>query len=144
MSPALARDFADYAAFHTTSGNKACHALGIPVIVLASFALLGQVPLFTWGGFTVTAAEVTIALLTVYYLRLDATLAGLMLVAYVALDVVARLLSPAVALALFVFGWILQGVGHYVYEKKSPAFFRNVAHLAVGQLWILAKAVGRA
>ena len=33
---------------------------------------------------------------------------------------------------------------HYVYEKNSPAFFKNFAHLAVGQLWILAKAVGRA
>jgi uncharacterized membrane protein YGL010W len=30
-----------------------------------------------------------------------------------------------------------------VYEKKSPAFFRNVAHLLVGPLWILAKATGR-
>lgn len=144
MSPALARDFADYAAFHTTSGNKACHALGIPVIVLATGALLGQVPLFALGGVTVTAAEVAIVVLTLYYIRLDAVLAALMLVAYIALDALGRFLPPVAALALFVFGWILQGVGHYVYEKKSPAFFRNVAHLAVGQLWILAKAVGRA
>ena len=48
------------------------------------------------------------------------------------------------ALGLFVFGWVLQGVGHWVYEKNSPAFFRNFVHLAIGQLWILAKAVGRA
>jgi uncharacterized membrane protein YGL010W len=132
MSPALARDFADYAAFHTTSGNKACHALGIPTIVLASFALLAEVPLFTAGGFTVTAAEAVIALLTLYYIRLDAPLAALMLAAYAGLDALGRLIPLGPALALFVLGWILQGVGHYVYEKKSPAFFRNVAHLAVG------------
>jgi uncharacterized membrane protein YGL010W len=144
MSPVLARDFADYAAFHTTRGNKACHALGIPTIVLASFALLGQVPLLTRGGITLTAAEAVIVLLTLYYVRLDGALAGLMLVAYAAFDALGRLIPPAAALGLFVLGWILQGVGHYVYEKKSPAFFRNVAHLAVGQLWILAKAVGRA
>ena len=52
--------------------------------------------------------------------------------------------SGSPAAALFALGWILQGVGHYVYEKNSPAFFKNFAHLAVGQLWILAKAVGRA
>jgi uncharacterized membrane protein YGL010W len=44
----------------------------------------------------------------------------------------------------FLGGWILQGVGHYVYEKNSPAFFRNFLHLAVGQLWIVAKVTRRA
>jgi uncharacterized membrane protein YGL010W len=67
-----------------------------------------------------------------------------MLTVYVALDVVGRFIAPWPALGLFVFGWILQGVGHYVYERNSPAFFRNFVHLAVGQLWILAKATGRA
>jgi uncharacterized membrane protein YGL010W len=43
-----------------------------------------------------------------------------------------------------VVGWILQYLGHYVYEKKSPAFYRNLVHLLVGPLWILAKAVRRA
>ena len=67
-----------------------------------------------------------------------------MLVAYAGLDVAGRFIALGPAVAIFVFGWILQGVGHYVYEKNSPAFFKNFAHLAVGQLWILAKAVGRA
>ena len=49
-----------------------------------------------------------------------------------------------VAIALFVVGWIFQFVGHYVYEKRAPAFYRNLAHLLVGPLWILAKATGRA
>ena len=66
-----------------------------------------------------------------------------MLVAYAALDAVGRFVPPLAALGLFAFGWVLQGVGHWVYEKNSPAFFRNFVHLAIGQLWILAKAVGR-
>ena len=65
-------------------------------------------------------------------------------VAYAVLDAAGRFIPPLPALGLFVFGWILQGVGHWVYEKNSPAFFRNFVHLAIGQLWILAKAVGRA
>jgi uncharacterized membrane protein YGL010W len=144
MTEALRRHFADYAAFHKAPGNKTCHSLGIPIIVLSVLALLAQVPLFALGGFTVTLAEILIALFVAYYLTLDATLAGFMLIAYSALAVLGRFISPAPALGLFVVGWVLQGIGHYVYEKNSPAFFRNFVHLAIGQLWILAKAVGRA
>jgi uncharacterized membrane protein YGL010W len=118
--------------------------LGIPIIVLSSLALLGQVPLFPVFGFTVTAAELAILVFSAYYLTLDLSLGTLMLAAYVVLDVVGRALPPWPALGLFVGGWILQGVGHYVYEKNSPAFFRNFLHLAVGQLWILAKVTRRA
>jgi uncharacterized membrane protein YGL010W len=144
MSSALRSHFDDYAAFHRTAGNKACHSFGIPIIVLSSLALLAQVPLLTVAGFTLTLAEVMIAFFTLYYLTLDLALGALMLTAYLALDVVGRSMAPWLAAGLFVFGWILQGVGHYVYEKNSPAFLKNFAHLAVGQLWILAKAVGRA
>ena len=144
MTSTLRSHFDDYAAFHRTAGNKVCHSFGIPIIVLSSLALLAQVPLFSMAGFTVTLAEVVILLFTVYYLTLDATLAALMLTAYVALDGAGRFIGPWPAAGLFVLGWILQGVGHYVYEKNSPAFLRNFVHLAVGQLWILAKAVGRA
>ena len=144
MTDALRKHFADYAAFHTTAGNKACHSFGIPIIVLSLLALLARVPLVTLGGFELTLAELVIALFVLYYLTLDATLARVMFVAYAALDAAGRFIPPLPALGLFVFGWILQGVGHWVYEKNSPAFFRNFVHLAVGQLWILAKALGRA
>jgi uncharacterized membrane protein YGL010W len=144
MTDALRKHFADYAAFHTTAGNKACHSFGIPIIVLALLALLARVPLVTLGGFELTLAELVIALFVAYYLTLDATLA---LADARGLRRARRggTLHPAApALGLFVFGWILQGVGHWVYEKNSPAFFRNFVHLAVGQLWILAKALRRA
>jgi len=144
LTVVLRRHFDDYAAFHRTRGNRACHSLGIPLIVLASLALLARVQLFEAAGFALTLAELLIVVSVAYYLTLDAPLAGWMLLAYAALDVVGRFIPPLPALGLFGFGWILQGVGHWVYEKNSPAFFRNVVHLAVGQLWILAKAVGRA
>ena len=41
-------------------------------------------------------------------------------------------------LVLFALGWILQGVGHAFYEKKSPAFLRNVLHMLIGPLWVFA------
>ena len=143
MSPTLKAHFADYAAFHGTAGNKACHYVGIPLIVLSILALLARVPLFEVGGFTVTAAEVFLVLVTAYYLTLDTVLAVIMLAASAALLALGRPLPVAVSVALFVLGWIFQFVGHYVYEKRAPAFYRNLAHLLVGPLWIVAKAVGR-
>ena len=144
MSPTLRAHFADYAAFHATPGNKRCHMIGIPLIVLSSFAMLAQLPLVQLGGFAVTAAEALLLAATLYYLTLDATLGLIMLVVSAALVAAGRQIPLWPALGLFVFGWILQFVGHYVYEKKSPAFFRNVTHLLVGPLRILAKATGLA
>ena len=129
--PALRSHFADYAAFHRTRATRPATTLGIPLIVLTLFALLARVPLATVGGFTVTLAEVVDrSSSTVYYLTLDVTLALVMLAAYAVFDVVGRVVPPCLALGLFVLGWILQFVGHYVYEKKSPAFFRNFVHLS--------------
>jgi len=42
----------------------------------------------------------------------------------------------------FVLGWIFQGIGHYKYEKKSPAFYKNFEYMLVGPLWIFAKLIG--
>lgn len=49
----------------------------------------------------------------------------------------------AVALALFVIGWIFQLVGH-AYERKPPEFLKDWRFLFVGLRWWLAKVRGRA
>ena len=144
MSPALRNHFADYGSFHATPGNKACHSIGIPLIYFSIIALLSHVPLAEVGGFTLTLAEPVIVAVTLYYLRLDTALCAMMLLVSAAFAAAGRFVPVAAAVALFVLGWVLQFVGHYVYEKKSPAFYRNVTHLLVGPLWILAKATGRA
>jgi uncharacterized membrane protein YGL010W len=144
MSPQLKAHFADYAAFHATPGNQACHYVGIPLIVLTLFTFLTAAPLLSVAGFSLTLAEVVLAAVVLYYFSLDATLGSLMLVLFAALDALGRQLPLRAAVVLFALGWMLQFAGHYLYEKKAPAFFRNLAHLLVGPLWIAAKAVGRA
>lgn len=44
--------------------------------------------------------------------------------------------------ALFVFGWILQFVGH-AFEGKAPTFFSNPKFLLVGPIAFARKALGR-
>ncbi len=48
-----------------------------------------------------------------------------------------------IGVALFVLGWILQFVGHYV-EGKPPEFLRDWRFLFVGLRWWVAKVRGRA
>ena len=61
MSRALASHFADYASYHRTPGNQACHYAGIPLIVLSLFTFLSAVPLLDIGPLTLTLAELVLA-----------------------------------------------------------------------------------
>jgi uncharacterized membrane protein YGL010W len=47
------------------------------------------------------------------------------------------LVSPLTGLGMFTGGWVLQFVGHYVFEKNQPAFFANPLYLLVGALWVV-------
>jgi uncharacterized membrane protein YGL010W len=44
-----------------------------------------------------------------------------------------------VAGGLFVGGWALQYVGHYVFEKNKPAFYGDPYYLLVGPVWVAAE-----
>ena len=144
MSPALKGHFSEYGSFHVTKGNQACHYVGIPLIVLTLFTFLTQVSLFELAGWTVTLAELVTIVVVAYYMTLDAGLGLLMLGVYAAFNLAGRPIPVAWAAGIFVLGWVFQFLGHYVYEKKAPAFYKNFTHLLVGPLWITAKAVGRA
>jgi uncharacterized membrane protein YGL010W len=147
ISPRLALRFADYASHHRTIGNQRSHLVGITLIVISLLGLLGRLPL---GENGITGSE---------YLRLDAgtLLAGIGMIWYFFLDwkisfpfslmiLGAYFLGRAIPVpanwAIFVLGWVFQGIGHMIYEKNSPAFFKNLEHLLVGPLWLFAKTIG--
>jgi uncharacterized membrane protein YGL010W len=122
----------DYAAYHQTKGNKICHFIGIPLIIYGLLALLQLVP----AG-PITGAEILIIAAVLYYLMLDIRLAAGMLLSTAALDAIARISDPRIGAAALIIGWIFQAIGHAVYERNRPAFFRNLVHLLVGPLFLL-------
>jgi uncharacterized membrane protein YGL010W len=125
---------ADYGAHHRTRGNLVCHVFGITLTLYGGLALLLTVrlPVAPW-----TAAEALIAGVTLYYLRLNAALALLMLGEAVLFDLLARAVNDwRLGLAAFAVGWILQALGHAGFEKNHPAFFKNLVHLLVGPLFL--------
>ena len=129
---------ADYALAHRTRGNILCHAFGITLIVFGVLAMLARIPVTgRW-----TAGDVLIALAGVYYLWLDVPLGIAVTLAALLLDLAARRAGDwRIGAAAFVAGWVFQGVGHAVYEKRSPAFLRNLVHLLVGPAFLVNEAL---
>ncbi len=128
----------DYESSHQTRGNLLCHAVGITLIVFGVLSLLHEVPLF--GAWTLGEALLAAAFL--FYVALDPLLAAAVLVAAALLDLAARAIGNwRVGAAAFVVGWIFQAIGHAVYEKTSPAFFRNLVHLLVGPAFLVNEAL---
>jgi uncharacterized membrane protein YGL010W len=50
--------------------------------------------------------------------------------------------NPLLGAGMFVFGWILQFLGH-AFEGKAPSFFRDPRFLFVGPVWALKKFLGQ-
>lgn len=128
--------FADYASYHQTKGNKWFHRFGIPMIMLTLLGMLARVEIGP-----LDAGIVLIAAASIYYLLLEWKLGLAMIAVSAAMYLAGAAIPITVNVALFVLGWILQFIGHSVYEKKQPAFFRNFVHLLVGPLWILSDLV---
>jgi uncharacterized membrane protein YGL010W len=133
----------EYGSHHRTPGNELCHVFGVPCIVAGAATLLGAVPLVTLGSATVTLAEVVSGSVIVFYL-VSARLLGLVTGVLMALLVAGgRALPLDVGTALFLGGWAVQFIGHAVYEKRSPAFLRNLLHLLVGPAWLVHRGLER-
>jgi uncharacterized membrane protein YGL010W len=146
LPPKLAAMLEDYGNHHRTLGNKVTHYIGIPVIMLTLLGMLSQ-----WViGDGLTGSEMIRAdggtllwvLAMTWYLTLDWRLA--LPFGFVAMGMyfAGRHLSLEVQIAGFVLGWVLQFIGHGVYEKQRPAFLDNIRHLLIGPMWIFARVVG--
>ena len=129
--------FTDYAAYHQTRGNKWFHRAGIPMIVLTIFGMLARVEIAAFSDVRIDAAVLLIVLTGLYYLVLEWRL-GLAMLGVSFLFYIAGAAIPfTVNVVFFVLGWVLQFIGHTVYERRQPAFFQNGVHLLIGPLWIL-------
>ncbi len=138
--------FKDYSAYHRTPGNRVCHYIGIPTLLLSIMGLLGTLPIA--GGLTGSemlrfdAAILLWMLAMVWHFYLDWKLAAPYALVTLGFYFVGRTIPVPILWALFVGGWIVQYVGHYQFEGKSPAFYKNGEHLLIGPFWVFAKLCG--
>lgn len=130
--------FAEYASYHSDARNRACHAIGIPLIVLGIMGLAAGVRV----GPVDLAVLVGIATLA-YYAWLDWKGALLSLAVFAVLYLVALHLSWPISLAAFIVGWIFQLIGHR-FEGSKPKFLENLIYLLIGPLYIFEEIAGLA
>ena len=141
----IVEQMAVYEAYHRNPWNKLTHVFGIPIIVFSILIPVGwlRIPV---GEATVTGAMLLVGSVLGYYFLMDRLLAagmtGVLIALLFAADAVSRqpwLIGAAVFLGAFIGGWILQFIGHAVFEKRRPAFTDNAFQLVIGPIYILAE-----
>jgi uncharacterized membrane protein YGL010W len=133
----------EYEGFHRSAKNELCHFLGIPSIIVGTAALLSLLPVANLAAWRLTLAELVVLAIVIFYVSSARWLGVVTGVLLVLLEFAGRTLPWAVGLGLFLGGWAVQFFGHAVYEKRSPAFLRNLLHLLVGPAWLVERALGR-
>lgn len=127
-----ARLLADYGTYHTTSGNRRAHAIGIPLIV---FAVVKWTQI---GSFFPLAALA----LPVYFMW-DRRI-GWIMTGFIGFCALLGAYAPGwTAWAAFILGWAFQIYGHKAHEKNSPALLDNLAHALIGPAFVAEKLLPR-
>jgi uncharacterized membrane protein YGL010W len=119
---------ADYASYHTDRRNRACHMIGIPLIVFCVVRWTQTGSWFPW-------AAAVLPLYAAWDVALSLLMAGMLFT----MAAIAPYAPGWLVWACFAAGWVFQFLGHR-YEGKSPAFLKNLLHVLVGPLWILSEA----
>lgn len=136
-----------YAAYHRHPVNRAIHFVFVPAIVWTLMIALDRIPLITISGIDITAAFIITGILLSWYLMLDVGL-GIASVAVFTILLVTAIqvnesFSTAVAWSiaggLFVASWIVQFIGHGVWEKRRPALVDNVFQVFVAPMFIISE-----
>ncbi|HEX7324416.1 MAG TPA: Mpo1-like protein [Rhodanobacteraceae bacterium] len=143
--------FGSYAADHRNPTNRAIHWVCVPVIMWAVIAALWTIPPIArpWLKQGLWAVLAMVAAYGFYH-RLSHNLSYAMAIVFVVSGFIAWALYAtlgargllALAVVLFVLGWIGQFIGHAI-EGHRPAFFTNVVQLLIGPAWLMGKLLRR-
>jgi uncharacterized membrane protein YGL010W len=143
MTSSALRLFTEYAECHRHPTNRLTHKIAIPLIVFHIVAMLDWVHLFTLpGGWTVTLAQPIFLVAAAMWIGWDVK-AGIVVSLVSLLAFPLGAVTPkAVVVGIALVGWLVQLAGHLVWEKKQPAFFRNLLQALVGPLFFVAVLLG--
>jgi uncharacterized membrane protein YGL010W len=123
---------ARYAENHCHHVNEIIHCLCVPAIMLALLGLIRAVS-------PVLAVALVAATLVYYVMLSPAFAAGMLLIAVIMLQLLARVPPQALlpfSVVVFVLAWIGQFIGHRI-EGRAPSFFEDMRFLLIGPLFVL-------
>ena len=139
----------EYAAYHRHPLNRMTHYFGIPLIVF-SLLLILSIPGFYVGQINISAADIIITVVIIWYLFLDTRLGLLsalfilpvLLLAALATSALSGSLVNGVFAFTFIAGWVLQLLGHRI-EKRRPALVDNFMQVFSAPLFLVSELVFR-
>ena len=133
----LPRLLESYEKNHQNPINEGIHIIAIPLIM---FSILGVT-----AAFDIFLEYILVGIVLFYYLKLSKIAALLMLVWLLIYLGLVALLKPyiiEISLLLFVLGWILQFLGHFI-EGKRPSFFEDLRYFLIGPLFVVQKLLSK-
>ncbi len=144
LKPRLEALFRDYADSHQHPTNRLTHKIAIPLIVFHVLAMLDWVKLLPIGGtgYQLSLGHVVLAAAVGWYAWMDVKLAAIMAVACAVCFPLGWITPRWLVVTLAVCAWLVQLAGHVVWEKRQPAFFRNLLQALVGPLFFVAVLTG--
>ena len=137
ISPQLQKYFDEYAESHQNKVNLAIHKIAIPFIVFHFLAMFTWIPLFVFSFGTLTLAELFLIPVLVFYIFLNKKYAAIFFIFSLLCLFLARYTPKSLVISIAVLAWVIQLLGHGVWEKKAPAFSQNFIQLLVGPLYMI-------
>jgi len=149
LNPTLQKHFQEYSEYHQHPVNRLTHKVAIPLIVFHILAMLDrlQIPgthFTTTNGlpYGLSVGHVFFAAVMAWYVMLNVKLAVLMFVFYAACFPLGMFATWPVLIGIAAVAWVIQLAGHAVWEKKSPAFLKNLVQALIGPLFFVAILTG--
>ncbi|MAF82104.1 MAG: hypothetical protein CMK52_04285 [Proteobacteria bacterium] len=133
----LTRLLESYEKNHQNPVNEVIHIIAIPMIM---FSILGVT-----AAFDIFLEYILVGIVFFYYLKLSKIAALLMLVWLLIYLGLVALLKPhiiEISISLFIFGWVLQFLGHFI-EGKRPSFFEDLRYFLIGPLFVAQKLISK-
>jgi len=135
-----------YHRYHQKTATKLTHIVGIPLAIIPFLILLNWLHLSIPGLFYSTASWIAITFLAAYYFMLDWSLALIVTLVLIILNIITIALTGFVPslqgliwfVIIFAVAWGLQLLGH-VFEGKRPALTDNLFQVFIAPLFIAAE-----
>lgn len=146
MTGYFQRQLVDYAAGHGDRVNGVMHVVGNPIIFIGVVLPLCLVPVTVLGVHISLAPILVIPALLLWMswdVGLGLGIAGAAVLLLWVATTIANNISVVsmwiIAVTLFVLGWLLQIVGHQVFEGKRPTAVNNPVQSLIAPMYMVAK-----
>lgn len=146
MNDFFQRQLVYYAQAHRDRVNGVMHIIGNPIIFIGVVLPLYLVPVRVLG-LQVSLAPLLVIPALLLWTVWDVALGLAIVVAAIPLLFIAAAIAASVSVAwlwiiavtLFAIGWVLQIVGHQVFEGKRPTLLDNPMQMLISPMYIFAK-----